>query len=133
MNQLLFQTVIPGRVVSKKNSKRIVSIGGNSKRQYVIPSEAYLVWSRHALVELRQQRIMNLSIALSGPLELEIRFYFQNHQHELDLDNCLGGPLDVLQKAGIIENDKQIVAIRAEKHFGHEPRTEIKLFKHEGE
>lgn len=64
------------------------------------------------------------------PIEVHFKFYFANRQGEADLSNMLSGPEDLMQRLGVITNDRLIMRIVAEKFFGHDPRTEIEIFKH---
>ena len=124
---LLFKCTIPGRVGIKKNSKRLVP-----DRHVILSSTRYITWENTAILHMIQARPPDEP--LKCPLLAILIFYFKNQKHEPDLDNMLAGPLDALQKAGIIKNDKQIMAIHAEKIIGDfEEALEIKLssFGHE--
>lgn len=68
---------------------------------------------------------------LDEPLYVIYKFYFANRQAEPDVSNLIEGPQDVLQKAGIIKNDRLIMRVMAEKFFGvGEPRTEIEIYNY---
>lgn len=119
---VLFEVLIPGRVGIKKNSKRIISI---KQRLRLISSTKYMSWEKQALGYLHS---LKLPLTIEGPLKAHFQFNFKNRQHQSDLDNLLGGPMDVLQKAGIIKNDNQICHIEALKVFGVEPSVRIRLY-----
>lgn len=95
----------------------------------MLSSERFLAWERPFIQKLRQA--WGFQQHLEQPLTLIIDFYFKNRQAESDLDNCISGPKDCLQLAGVIANDKQIRRIVAEKHFGFEPSVELSLFNYE--
>ena len=57
----------------------------------------------------------------------EFEFHFKNHQAEADTSNCVEGPQDLMQKLGIITDDKLIKKFTAEKFFGGEPKTMVRL------
>lgn len=116
---------IPGRVISLKNSKRIVCRGRFPK---VLPSERYVEWEANAMAVLKRSFKGQL---VDYPCELHARFYFANHSAESDLSNCIQGPEDVLQTLGLLKDDKLIQRMRLEKFFGHEPRVEIEIYKYE--
>jgi Holliday junction resolvase RusA-like endonuclease len=118
---------IPGRVGILKNSKRVIA-RGRGRRAIVLPSKHYAEWAKDAGRALSAQRTVFL---IDIPVEVHMRFYFANRQGEPDLSNCVQGPEDLLQAHGILANDKLIMACRLEKFFGHEPRVEIEIFKHE--
>ena len=118
--------VIPGRVMVKKNSKQISKRGG---RIFVRSSNQFTRWEAIASLELRKQFKGN---PFEQELEAHFEFHFANKQSEPDASNCIEGPQDCLQKAGIIKNDKQIKKVVAEKLFGGEPKTVIHLYTYEG-
>lgn len=116
---------IPGRVISLKNSKRIVCRGRFPK---VLPSERYAQW--------RLDAIAAHSCSFKGhlvdyPCEVHARFYFKNRANEADLSNMIQGPEDLMQELGILKDDKLICRSISEKFFGHEPRVEIEIYKYE--
>lgn len=73
-----------------------------------MPSDRYLNWEQLAVMKLKEQW---KSAPLMMPLEVRYEFHFKNRQHEPDVSNCIEGPQDALQKAGVIKNDKQIMKI----------------------
>lgn len=117
----LYKVTIPGRPGILKNGKRIFRRG---KKIIVLPKQKYASWEQSAILVCRAAMAGD---TIRSRCEMIIRFYAKNLQHEADLSNMLQGPEDVLQKAGVIENDKLITRIRAEKFFDGEPRVEIEL------
>lgn len=115
---------IPGRVISLKNSKRIVCRGRFPK---VLKSERYEEWEAGAMAALKRSFKGHL---VDYPCELHARFYFANRQNEADLSNMVQGPEDVLQALGILANDRLIMREVTEKFFGHDPRVEIEIYKY---
>jgi Holliday junction resolvase RusA-like endonuclease len=113
---------IPGRVGILKNGKSIFVKHG---RLFVIPKQKYVDWEKMAVLECKSQF---RGETIDTPVEMRAKFYFPNHQHEIDCSNGVQGPEDVLQKAGVIKDDKLIYREVLEKFFGHEPRVEIKIF-----
>lgn len=69
---------------------------------------------------------------ITCPLFAKFYFHFLNRQSESDTSNCIEGPADVLTRAGVIKDDKLIVALYAQKEFGLEPKTIIELYEAEG-
>jgi len=129
---ILFQATIPGRVAIKKNSKQIIP-GRGGRRPTLISSPKYLAWERMAVTWLLKALLDQTSLEkerqITCPVEVHMVFYFKSHLHEPDIDNCLGGPLDVLQKSGILQNDRQVQRVTAEKRFGHGEGIQIQIFK----
>jgi Holliday junction resolvase RusA-like endonuclease len=125
---LLAEFEIPERVRIKKNGKRIFSSkrwGGG--RMVVKSSEQYCAWENKAIWALKKAWHPRKPIEM--PVEVHFEFHFANHQHEPDTSNCIEGPQDCLQAAHVIMNDKQIQKVVAEKLFGLEPKTIIRIYK----
>jgi Holliday junction resolvase RusA-like endonuclease len=121
----LVTLTIPGRPRVLKNGKRIF---GRGRRKIVLPSAKYAEWERIAMAAVKRANSIAL---LDCPLTVHYRFYFANRSGEADVSNLCEGPGDVMQKAGVIANDKLIMRIVAEKFFGGTPRTEVEIFKYE--
>lgn len=119
----LFEVTIPSRVGIKKNSKRMIMAGG---RPRLISSEKYLQWEKHAAAYVKQA-MQGFKLPISSPCRAEFVFYFKNHHAEIDISNALQGPEDLLEKLGVIENDRLIQEVFARKVFGHEPKTILRL------
>lgn len=119
------QLMIPGRPAILKNSKRVIA-RGPGRRAIVLPSLRYQNWEQHAALWLQRSFKGHL---IDYPIIADFRFYFANRQAEPDVSNLIEGPADVMQKVGILKNDRLIVRLMAEKFFGHDPRTEIDLYR----
>lgn len=104
---IIFEWRIEGRVASKKNGWRPVVSG---KRVFMIPSNAWKKFEKHALKQLE----LAGQPKLEKPLYAEYTFNLKGKGY-IDLDNLVAGINDVLEKAGIIENDRDIMEIHAEK------------------
>lgn len=108
-----------------KNGKRIF---GRGRRKVVLPSPQYALWERNALRALSVRKNVCL---VDFPCVVHMRFYLANRSGEPDVSNLIEGPADVMQKAGILKDDKLIMRVQAEKFFGAEPRVEIEIYKYE--
>lgn len=117
-----FSFVIQGEERSLKNS-RIITRSGNRPR--LIKSSAYRSWERAAILQLNTQWHEE---PLEGPLWISVISYFSTRRM-LDLDNMLAGAFDVLERAGIIENDRQVESVDgSRKALDREnPRVEIEI------
>lgn len=108
---------LTGRVRSKKNSKQIART--RSGRSFLMSSDAFKTWEATAAAELfiqkRKLESEGAVFPIEGHLRLVITFEMEGRKHEPDLSNLLEGPQDLLQKLGIIENDKRIIEIEAKK------------------
>ena len=86
---------IVGRPISKKNSKRAF-------RHVVLPSVAYVRFEKDALQQLKA-----VKKHYSGDLDVSYSFTYKGKLWT-DCDNAIAGLNDILQKSGIIDDDKQI-------------------------
>lgn len=109
---------IYGRVISKKNSRSFVHAG---KSFFTAPSAAFRRFERDALKQLAG------TPTYKGHVDVTYTFY-QKGKLDFDIDNAITSINDVLQKAGIIDNDKNIVSITASKEGGYKDwRTDIEI------
>lgn len=119
----IFNIVIPGRPIVKKNTQRIVGYG---KKRRAIYSPLYTAWERGALLIFKMKDDLPF---IDFNVMAEFSFYFENHSAEPDTSNLIEGPQDLLKKAGVISDDKIIKRVLAEKFFGETPRTEIRILR----
>lgn len=112
--------VIPGQPVTKKNSQVVRCIGG---KPVVIQSKAYRRYEKTALEALKDYQ----GPRFSGAVEITAHYWLKNNRRP-DLNNLLGGTSDILEKAGVIRNDRDIVSWNGSRIKGVNPlnpRTEI--------
>src|SRR4051812_22531078 len=92
---------LPGRVPSKKNSKRIVVAGG---RPRIISSEAFLAWHEEMMLRVRRFRpktpIVLASVAIT---------FFADTRRRFDLTNAAESVMDLLVDAEILADDSWAV------------------------
>ena len=121
---------IPGQVIAKKNSQRVVKLG---RVRAIRPSKAYDAWEEVALQELQYKRIPEWRGTY--PVELRV-FFFRKTKAKFDLSNMLEGVQDVLQKSGIIVDDSMnhVVPVIERRPSGYgwaidkeNPRVEIHI------
>ena len=104
---------ITGRVISKKNNRR-------NYGRVSLPSEAFVRFENDALSQLKKCKEKH-----TGAIHIDYSFYIKGRM-DTDLDNLITSVNDVLQKAGIIENDRTILGIEAVKWMGQKDfKTEI--------
>jgi Holliday junction resolvase RusA-like endonuclease len=89
--------VLPGRVPSKKNSKRIFMAGG---RPRLISSEAFLTWHEEMMLRIRCRRpkkpILKAAVAIT---------FFAENRRRFDLSNAAESVMDLLVDAGYLADD----------------------------
>lgn len=95
-----------GRPISKKRNYRRSRNG----RMYL--SSTWKKWQEDALWQLRKYKVKH-----TGPIKVDYTFFVKG-KYKVDLDNLIAGINDILQEAGIIDDDKNIVRIEATKEVG---------------
>ena len=109
--------VIPGRPITKKNSMRKTRHGG------LIQSKAYIQYETDSLWHLKQYKNK-----YAGKVRLTAKYWMPNRRSWPDLIGLLQATSDILEKAGIIENDKWIEGYDGSRIVGidkENPRAEI--------
>lgn len=122
-----FSCKIPGRARILKNGKKIC-FNRKTGARFIATSDRFTSWAAFAKVFIDRARS---SETFDGHVHLKVLFYLKNHQHEPDLSNALQGIEDLLQKCGVIKNDKLIVSLDgSRKIFDPEctERVEIEVF-----
>ena len=115
------EIVILGQPRTKKNSSRIALI--NNKR-VLLPSKAFEEYEKVALMQMGRVQ------AVHGPIAVRCCYYLRNRAHWPDLVGLLQATSDILQAAGVIDNDKYIVNYDGSKIAGIDkdrPRAEITI------
>jgi len=92
---------ITGRVISKKNSRRHFRNRRTGGR-IVMPSEAYMEFKEDALAQICGFP------GLKPPYGINYRFEMKG-KGATDVDNMMASINDILQDAGIIEDDKHVI------------------------
>jgi Holliday junction resolvase RusA-like endonuclease len=122
---------ILGRPVTKKNSQRLVRAGG---RPMVLQSRQYLAWEGPAVAQLQaeHQSAKRWGNGLAPGLESmprSLRALVYRDRNVGDLGNYLAAICDVLERAGVVENDRLIQSFDGSRLLidRKNPRVEIEL------
>ena len=110
--------VIHGKIPSKANSYRIITIAGHGS---LAKTEAIKEYERTFYIQcpLRGQMIDKF-------FKLDVDVYYQSNQP--DLDNCFKVLLDCLQECKVIKNDRYCVEIHGRKLIDKlDPRVEFTI------
>jgi Holliday junction resolvase RusA-like endonuclease len=113
--------VVLGPPRTKKNHSRIVRAG---RKFRLLPSEAHDVWLGAALPQLRLQWRRE---PLTCPVGVRAVFYRERSAG--DLVNYMQALADALERAGVVEDDRQILSwdgSRLAKDARH-PRIELEI------
>jgi Holliday junction resolvase RusA-like endonuclease len=110
---------IPGRPVPKKNNMMARCVNG---KPVVIQSKAYREYEKAALISLADYQ----GPRFNGPVQVKASYWLADNRRP-DLNNLMAATADILEKAGIVKNDRDIVSWDGSRIMGvsPEPRTEI--------
>lgn len=110
---------ILGHPVTKKNSQILRCRGG---RPLIVQSKKYRQYEKMVLAQM----VHYTGPRYNCPVRVNARYYLKDNRWP-DLNNLMAGTADILEKAGIIENDRQIVSWDGSRIMGksEEPRVEI--------
>lgn len=118
----MIKLILSGRPITKKNSQ--IPIKTKSGKYFIIQSKQYRDYEKICLWQIKEQykgeTIIN-KISLKA-------LYFMPDRRLPDLLNLLQATADIVEKGGVIENDKNIVSFDGSRimEFDKEnPRTEI--------
>lgn len=101
---------ISGELCSKSNSRRIVNFGGHPK---IIKSAKALAYEQSALMQIKTQlRAHREFITMKNYVCIEVHSWYGSRRPDLDVSLLQ----DILEKAGVYENDRQVAEIHAYKY-----------------
>ncbi len=113
------QFTIFGNLASKSNSRKLVTIGG---KPAFIKSDRARSFESTAYVQIPSK----FKLGLEEPLILTARIYYDSRRPDLDVSLLQ----DILEKAGVYKNDRQIVELHLFKYLDKvRPRVEIEIRK----
>ena len=116
IKEVLFKCKINGRARSKKNSKQIFRT--RSGRPFISSSNEFKRWAVFASGYIARAKKID---TIDHPVNLSVKCYYKNHQHEQDLENIISSVSDVLEDCGVIKNDKLFYSYNGSlKIFGSE-------------
>ena len=92
---------------------------------FPISSDRYKQWEIYASMFIGKAKAGKPVIDF--PINLCVKFYFNDHQHEPDLSNLYQGLEDVLQKMNVIKNDKLIYSHDGSKKLFDDTKERIEI------
>ncbi len=116
--QICIKEVILGKVPSKSNMNRVITINGHGS---IGKTETMKAYERSFMLQCR-----NRKAGIKGFFKLTADVFYENNRP--DLDNSLKVILDCLQMCGVILNDRNCIEIHARKFVDKtNPRVEITI------
>lgn len=125
----LYHAVIPGRAATKKNSQQI-AINHKTGARFPIQSKAWRRYEKRALRNLTVDTPLP-SKPIEEPVWLQAQYYLPDRRWWPDLMGLIQGTADLLEDAGVIEDDKQVVWLEGCQIAGLDkeaPRTLVWLY-----
>ena len=115
--------VLTGRPITKKNSQ-VIARNRGSGRPYVLQSEQYRQYEQDCLKQL-----MICRARFAGPVRMKCLYWMPDRRRP-DLLGLLQATADILEKAQIIDNDRNVVSFDGSRIAGvdkQNPRVEIEI------
>jgi len=111
---------IDGQPPRKSNSRRIAKQGGKTR---VIKSRAALDWTEAAILQVPADARRQVGSA-ERPLAVTMNIFYTSHRPDLSGELVL----DMLQRAGVIKDDRYVYHLHLFKHFSkNEPGVLIRI------
>lgn len=118
--------VIKGNPITKKNSQRIVLIGGKPR---ILPSQKYKEYEARAMLYMPR-----LKTPISDPVNVRCVYFMESHRR-VDLTNLLEATSDILVRYGILEDDNSNILWSVDgsrvMYDKSDPRVEIEITRKE--
>jgi len=113
--------VITGQPATKKNSQLLRCVRG---KPVVVQSKLYRQYEKSALLQLKDYK----GPRFSGPVSVTAKYWLKDNRRP-DLNNLMAATADILEKSGIITNDRNIVSWDGSRIMGvsPNPRAEITI------
>jgi len=123
----ILELMIPGRCITKKSSQVFITTPKGKK--FLIPKKAYREYEKNSIIELQSQLPYRFE-TIKEKIQVKALFWMPNHRGYPDLLGVLESIGDILEKTGIIKNDRNIISWDGSRIMGinkEDPRTEITL------
>ena len=110
---MMAEIILPGRPYTKKNSQQIYSHGD---KRSPAPSKKYKQYETDCLKMLMGYR--GPKFQKGARLNLAARYWMPNRASWPDLVGLIQSTQDILEKAGVIDNDRDIVTLDGSQIMG---------------
>ena len=119
----MLKLTLHGRPITKKNSQ--IPIRTKTGKFFIIQSKQYRAYEKDCLEQIREQWV--LKPTLMSNLSVQALYYMPDRRRP-DLLNLLQATADIIEKAGVIGNDRDIVSFDGSRIMEvdkENPRVEI--------
>ena len=120
----MVKVVLPGRPITKKNHMKMVK-NKKTGKMFPIQSDQYREYEEACLWILRM-----VPDKFYGPIWVKVLYWMPNRRGEPDLLGLLQSTADILEKARVIDNDKNIKSFDGSRIVGIDaarPRAEVEI------
>ncbi len=117
--------ILTGRPITKKNSQQFHT-NKQSGRRWIAQSDAYQTYETACLWQIRAAHVD----AVPGKVTMTARYWMPNLASWPDLFGLIQATADIMEKSGVIANDRDIVRVDGSEIVGidkEHPRVEIVL------
>jgi len=121
---MIAEITIPGRPYTKKNSQQICRRTNGA--YFIKQSDTYERYETEVLWHLKTYR----GPKFDGPVRVTCVYWMPSRQSWPDLMGLYQATADILERAGIIENDRDIICMNGSRIAGvdaENPRVEIEI------
>ena len=123
MTNYLITKTIDGMLPSMKNQRRIIT-NRRTGKPMSIKSQGAMEYEAHFLSKINNKD----KIGYKDPVSLKVRVWYPSRRNDLDIEYLK----DLIAKAGIIENDRQVYHMEAWKGKDKDhPRVIFTLYAYE--
>ena len=120
-SDIICTTTVQGNLPSLKNRRRLIPGKGNRKPM-IIKSKDAMDYEQMFLLAIPKK----MCVGYDGPVSVKVRVWYQSRRNDLSIELLY----DLLQKAGVILNDRQIVHQESFKDLDKEnPRVHFTVKK----
>jgi len=121
MNDIIATMTIFGQLPSLKNRRRLI-LGKGNRRPMIIKSRDAMDYERAFLMAIPQR----IRVGYAGPVSIKVRVWYRSRRNDLSTELLF----DLIAKAGIIANDRQIMHCECWKGLSKEsPRVHFTMKK----
>jgi Holliday junction resolvase RusA-like endonuclease len=122
----MFSITLPGRPITKKNSQQIF-INRSTGKPFITQSEQYKQYENECLWRLKGQ-----AVGIRENVHLVCQYWLPNKRGWPDLVGLIQSTQDILEKAGVLLDDKQVVSLDGSEIAGIDkdnPRVEVFIYE----
>lgn len=116
--------ILKGRPITKKNHQTIAR-NRRTGRPYVLQSERYRQYEQDCLWQLKA-----CQTKFAEPVRMKCLYWMPDRRSSPDLLGLLQATADILEEAGVIDNDRNVTSFDGSRIAGvdkQNPRVEIEI------